>query len=84
MKTKTLLFTGLLLCQSLFGQVIDFQKDFNKINEQLMLGLRSYALANFALSGIGYVTSEDEYSMVFLGLISSTLEYKMEAPAMSP
>lgn len=65
MKTKTLLFTGLLLCQSLFGQVIDFQKDFNKINEQLMLGLGSYALANFALSGIGYVTSEDEYSRRF-------------------
>ena len=30
-----------------------------------MLGLGSYALANFALSGIGYVTSEDEYSRRF-------------------
>jgi len=59
---KTLLFSGLLLSQSIFGQVTDFQKEFNSINENLMLSLGSYALANFAISGVAYFSSEDEYS----------------------
>ena len=59
---KTLLFAGLLLSQSIFGQVTDFQKEFNSINENLMLSLGSYALANFAISGVAYFSSEDEYS----------------------
>ena len=62
MKRKTLLFTGLLLCKSIFGQVTDFQKEFNSINENLMLSLGSYALANFAIIGVAYFSSEDEYS----------------------
>ena len=62
MKRKTLLFIGLLLSQSIFGQVTDFQKEFNSINENLMLSLGSYALANFAISGVAYFSSEDEYS----------------------
>ena len=59
---KTLLFSGLLLSQSIFGQVTDFKKEFNSINENLMLSLGSYALANFAISGVAYFSSEDEYS----------------------
>ena len=62
MMKKTLLFSGLLLSQSIFGQVTDFQKEFNSINENLMLSLGSYALANFAISGVAYFSSEDEYS----------------------
>ena len=62
---KTLLFAGLLLSQSIFGQVTNFQKEFNSINEHLMLGLGSYAVANFAISGVGYFTSEDESSKRF-------------------
>ena len=63
---KALLFIGLLLCKSTFGQqVTDFQKEFNSINENLMLGLGSYAVANFAISGVGYFSSEDEYSRRF-------------------
>ena len=62
MKRKTLLFIGLLLSQSIFGQVTDFKKEFNSINENLMLSLGSYALANFAISGVAYFSSEDEYS----------------------
>jgi hypothetical protein len=65
MMKKALLFIGLLLCKSTFGQVTDFQKEFNSINENLMLGLGFYAVANFAFSGVGYVTSEDEYSKRF-------------------
>ena len=65
MKRKTLLFIGLLLSQSIFGQVTDFQKEFNSINESLMLGLGSYAAANFAISGAGYFSSEDEYTKRF-------------------
>ena len=65
MKRNTLLFTGLLLCKSIFGQVTDFQKEFNSINENLMLSLGSYAVANFAISGAAYFSSEDEYSKRF-------------------
>ena len=65
MMKKTLLFSGLLLSQSIFGQVTDFQKEFNSINESLMLGLGSYAAANFAISGAGYFSSEDEYTKRF-------------------
>ena len=65
MMRKALLFIGLLLCKSTFGQVTDFQKEFNSINENLMLGLGSYAVANFAISGVGYFSSEDEYSRRF-------------------
>jgi len=59
---KALLFTGLLLSQSIFGQVTNFQKEFNSINENLMLSLGSYAVVNFAISGAAYFSSEDEYS----------------------
>jgi hypothetical protein len=65
MMRKALLFIGLLLCKSSFGQVTDFQKEFNSINESLMLGLGSYAAANFAISGAGYFSSEDEYTKRF-------------------
>lgn len=65
MMKKALLFIGLLLCKSTFGQVTDFQKEFNSINESLMLGLGSYAVANFAISGAGYFSSEDEYTKRF-------------------
>ena len=71
MKRKTLLFTGLLLCKSIFGQVTDFQKEFNSINENLMLSLGSYAVANFAISGAAYFSSEDEYLLVFPVTIAS-------------
>jgi len=65
MMKKKLLFAGLLLSQSIFGQVTNFQKEFNSINEHLMLGLGSYALANFAISGAGYFYSDDESSKRF-------------------
>jgi len=62
---KRLLFAGLLLSQSIFGQVTNFQKEFNSINENLMLSLGSYAVVNFAISGAAYFSSEDEYSKRF-------------------
>jgi len=55
----------LLLYQSIFGQVTNFQKEFNSINENLMLSLGSYAVVNFAISGAAYFSSEDEYSKRF-------------------
>jgi len=62
---KILLFAGLLLSQSIFGQVTNFQKEFNSINENLMLSLGSYAVVNVAISGAAYFSSEDEYSKRF-------------------
>jgi len=65
MKINALIFTSLLLCQNVFGQDANFQKEFNSINENLMLSLGSYAVVNFAISGAAYFSSEDEYSKRF-------------------
>ena len=54
-----------LSTSAVFGQVAQYQKDFNKINEGLMVTLGSYAVSNFALSGAGYFLSEDESTMRF-------------------
>lgn len=54
-----------LSTSAVFGQVADYQKDFNKINEGLMVTLGSYAVSNFALSGAGYFLSEDESTKRF-------------------
>lgn len=55
----------LFLPTFVFGQVANFQKDFNSINEGLMLTLGSYAVANFAVSGVGYYTSDNEATQRF-------------------
>jgi len=55
----------LLSTSSLFAQIADYQKNFNKINEGLMLTLGSYAVSNFAISGAGYFLSEDESTKRF-------------------
>ena len=54
-----------LSTSAVFGQVAQYQKDFNKINEGLMVTLGSYAVSNFALSGAGYFLSEDESTKRF-------------------
>lgn len=63
MRVPLLLF--LFVPTFVFGQVADFQKDFNTINEGLMLTLGSYAVANFAVSGVGYYTSDNEATQRF-------------------
>ena len=57
---RTTIIFLLLSATTAFGQVYQYQSDFNKINENLMLGLGSYALTNFVVGGIGYATSEDQ------------------------
>lgn len=57
---RALLTILLLTSKFTFAQVADYQSDFNKINENLMLGLGSYAVTNFVVGGIGYSTSEDQ------------------------
>ena len=60
------LIIALFLCsQSVFGQVQRYQSEFNSINENLMLGLGSYAVTNFVMGGIGYATSHDEATKHF-------------------
>lgn len=65
MKITHLTIAFLLCFQTGFGQVSQYQRDFNKINENLMLGLGSYAMTNFFAGGIGYVTSQDEATKHF-------------------
>ena len=57
---RTTIIFLLLSASTAFGQVSQYQSDFNKINENLMLGLGSYAVTNFVVGGIGYATSEDQ------------------------
>ena len=62
---RVLVLAMLFGAQSAFAQVADFQRDYNKINEHLMLTLGSYAVGNFAISGAGYFNAEDEYTKHF-------------------
>jgi hypothetical protein len=65
MKKIQLIITLFLCSQSVFGQVQRYQSEFNRINENLMLGLGSYAVTNFVVGGIGYATSQDEATKHF-------------------
>lgn len=62
---RTTIIFLLLSASTAFGQVSQYQGDFNKINENLMLGLGSYAVTNFVVGGIGYATSQDEATKHF-------------------
>ena len=62
---KRILLALLLCTQAAFGQVSNYQSEFNTINKNLMLGLGSYAVSNFVVSGIGYATSENEATKRF-------------------
>ncbi len=55
----------LLSASTAFGQMHQYQKDFTKINENLMLTLGSYAFGNFAVSGAAYFVSEDQATKRF-------------------
>ena len=79
---RYLLFTLLLISSTVSAQVADFQKDFNKINEQLMLTLGSYAVGNFAISGAGYFAAEDEYTKHFheMNVMWNTVNFGLALP----
>lgn len=62
---RALLTILLITSKFTFAQVADYQSDFNKINENLMLGLGSYAVTNFVVGGIGYATSQDQANKHF-------------------
>lgn len=62
---RYLLFPLLLITSLVSAQVADYQKDFSKINEGLMVTLGSYAVSNFAISGAGYFLSEEESTRRF-------------------
>ena len=79
---RYLLFTLLLISSTVSAQVADFQKDFNKINEHLMLTLGSYAVGNFAISGAGYFAAEDEYTKHFheMNVMWNTVNFGLAMP----
>jgi len=62
---RTTIILLLLSASTAFGQVSQYQSDFNKINENLMLTLGSYAVGNFAVSGASYFVSEDQVTKHF-------------------
>ena len=62
---RTTIIFLLLSASTAFGQVSQYQSDLNKINENLMLGLGSYAVTNFVVGGIGYATSQDQVTKHF-------------------
>ena len=79
---KSVLLIYFLLSQSAIAQVADYQRDYNKINEQLMLTLGSYAVGNFAISGAGYFAAEDEYTKHFheMNVMWNTVNFGLALP----
>ena len=79
---KRIIFALLFCSQSVFGQVNQYQKDFNQINENLMLGLGSYAVTNFVLSGYGYTRSSEEASKRFheMNVLWNTVNFSLALP----
>ena len=65
-RMKSVLLIYVLLSQSALAQVADYQRDYNKINEHLMLTLGSYAVGNFAVSGAGYFSAEGDTPSTFM------------------
>lgn len=65
MKKIYILISLITLTLQAHAQLADYQSQFNKINENLMLGLGSYAVSNFVLSGVSYATSQDESTRHF-------------------
>jgi hypothetical protein len=82
MKTKILLLACVLHFQPAFGQVAEFQTEFNKINKNLMVGLGSYAVSNFLFSGIGYSTATTEQAERFheMNVIWNTVNLSLAVP----
>jgi len=72
-----------LICSNLaFAQLADYKRDYNKINEHLMLTLGSYALGNFAVSGAGYFSAEDQYTKHFheMNVMWNTVNFGLALP----
>ena len=79
---RALLLAMLIGSQSLLAQVADYKRDYNKINEHLMLTLGSYAMGNFAVSGAGYFAAEDEYTKRFheMNVMWNTVNFGLALP----
>ena len=82
MPMRVVLLLLFLSTTSAFGQVAQYQKDFNKINEGLMLTLGSYAVSNFTISGAGYFLSEDESTKRFheMNVMWNTVNLGLSVP----
>lgn len=79
---RTTIIFLLLSASTAFGQVSQYQSDFNKINENLMLGLGSYAVTNFVAGGIGYATSQDQATKHFqeMNMMWNTVNLGLAVP----
>ena len=79
---KRILLVLLLCSQTVSAQLATYQGEFNAINKDLMLGLGSYAVSNFVLSGIGYATAEDETTKRFheMNVMWNTVNFGLAVP----
>lgn len=79
---RVVLLVLFLSTSTVFGQVAQYQKDFNKINEGLMVTLGSYAVSNFAISGAGYFLSEVESTRRFheMNVMWNTVNLGLSVP----
>ena len=79
---RALLLAMLIGSQTVLAQVADYKRDYNKINEHLMLTLGSYAVGNFAVSGAGYFTAQDEYTKHFheMNVMWNTVNFGLALP----
>lgn len=64
------------------SQVKDYRREFNEINENLMLTLGSYAISNFAISGAGYYMAQSETAQRFheMNLMWNTVNLGLAVP----
>ena len=80
MRILVLVFCFLSL--SVSGQVSTYHSEYNRINENLMLGLGSYAVTNFVVGGIGYATSQDDATKHFheMNIMWNTVNLGLAVP----
>lgn len=64
------------------GQVRDYQDEYNAINKNLMLGLGSYAVSNFMISGVGYTAAQTEENRRFheMNILWNTVNLGLAVP----
>ena len=79
---RALLTILLITSKFTFAQVADYQRDFNKINENLMMTLGSFAVTNFVAGGIGYATSQDDAMKHFheMNVMWNTVNFGLAVP----
>ena len=82
MKRKATFIALVFAVFTVHGQVREYQDEFNAINKNLMLGLGSYAVSNFIVSGVGYTAAQTEENRRFheMNIMWNTVNLGLAVP----